>query len=267
MAELLAPVPGGTPATALLDDGAGPPLLLVHGSAGSPADWDGVLRGLGGFRTARVRRRRYLPGPGPVPAHPVAVEAADVLAVAALLDRPPLLVGHSSGATVALEAAAARPATFAGLVLYEPPLPVDGPVGGGASRRARAALAAGDRAGAMRIHLGENAGMPPALLEAVFADPAERERLAAGADAQFADLDAIDALGPGTDRYRHLALPVTLLEGADSPRHLRHTLTALAAALPDARRVTLPGQGHTAHVTGPHLLAAEIRAAAQRAFA
>ncbi|MFC8718822.1 alpha/beta fold hydrolase [Kitasatospora sp. NPDC057198] len=216
-------------------------------------------------RTVRVRRRRYLPGPAPT--HPVATEAADVLAIAALLDRPPLLVGHSSGATVALEAAAARPTAFAGLVLYEPPLPVDGPVGGEASGRARTALAAGDRAGAMRIHLGENAGMPPVLLDLLFADPAERELLAAGADAQFADLDAIDALGPGTDRYRHLTLPTTLLEGADSPRHLRHTLAALAATLPGAHPVVLPGQDHTAHVTGPRLLATEIRAAAQRAFA
>lgn len=263
MVEVHAHSLDGAPVSAL-DDGAGPVLLMVHGSGGGAESWDGVIRSLAGFRVVRLRRRRYLPGP--VLSCPVAVEAADVLAVAARLDRPALLVGHSSGATVALEAAAARPDAFAGLVLYEPGLPTRGPVGGEAGRRARAALAGGDPAGAVRIHLCETAGLPADLVDLLLADPAERAALLAGAAAQFADLDAIDALGPGTDRYRQLAIPATLVEGATSPHHLRGTLADLAAALPDARTVTLPGQGHIAHVTAPELLADAIRAAAERAF-
>ncbi|MFJ1754540.1 alpha/beta fold hydrolase [Kitasatospora sp. NPDC088134] len=265
MAELLAHSLDGTAVTAL-DDGAGPPLLLVHGSGGGAESWDAVVGRLPGFRAVRVRRRRYLGGPGAAPAHPVAVEAADLLAVADRLGRPALLVGHSSGGAGALEAAAARPRAFAGLVLYEPALPTAGPVGGAAARRARAALAGGDPAGAMRIHLVEVAGMPPALVDLLLADPAERAALTAGAAAQFADLDAIDALGPGTDRYRRLALPTTLLTGGTSPGHLHGIAADLAATLPAARTVTLPGQGHLAHVTAPDLLADAIREAAGRAF-
>jgi pimeloyl-ACP methyl ester carboxylesterase len=37
----------------------------------------------------------------------------------------------------------------------------------------------------------------------------------------------------------------------------------LAEVLPNARIVTLPGQGHVAHLMAPHLLSAQIRAAAE----
>jgi len=47
-----------------------------------------------------------------------------VLAAAATLDSP-VLVGHSSGAVLALEALAAAPELFSAGVLYEPPLIID----------------------------------------------------------------------------------------------------------------------------------------------
>jgi pimeloyl-ACP methyl ester carboxylesterase len=52
----------------------------------------------------------------------IAQEAEDVLAIARVIGDPVLLVGHSSGGVVALEALAALPSTFAGAVLYEPPV-------------------------------------------------------------------------------------------------------------------------------------------------
>jgi pimeloyl-ACP methyl ester carboxylesterase len=53
----------------------------------------------------------------------MAGEVADVLAVASAVHERILLVGHSSGAVVALEAAIASPEAFAGLVLHERPVP------------------------------------------------------------------------------------------------------------------------------------------------
>ena len=58
-------------------------------------------------------------------------EASDVLAAGAAAGELILLVGHSSGAVVALEAALASPPRFAGLVLCEPFLAVTAPLGGG----------------------------------------------------------------------------------------------------------------------------------------
>ncbi|MGW3040198.1 alpha/beta fold hydrolase [Kitasatospora sp. NPDC001159] len=262
MTELRALSDDGRPVTAL-DDGSGPILLVVHPGGGDATSWDGVVRRLvEEFRVVRVRRRIYVPGADIALPHSMAVEAADVLAVADLLTPPVLLVGHSSGAVAALEAALLRPVAFAGLVLYEPPMPTRQLVAGPAGARARAALEAGDPVEAMRIHMGEIVRVPAYLVDAMFADGGLREKLCAYAAAQIAEDEALDALGTGTDRFAALGTPTTLIEGDLSPAHLRERLADLAGALPQARVVTLTGQGHAAHLTAPGALAATIRDAA-----
>ena len=57
------------------------------------------------------------------------LDAVERASRAAPLDRP-VLVGHSSGAVLALEALAAGPGQFAGAFIYEPPLVLDRPLGG-----------------------------------------------------------------------------------------------------------------------------------------
>jgi pimeloyl-ACP methyl ester carboxylesterase len=66
-------------------------------------------------------------------------EVAEVREVARTLDRP-VLIGHSSGAVVALEALAADPDLYSAAVLYEPPIVLDEPLSGGTAPRAGAAL-------------------------------------------------------------------------------------------------------------------------------
>lgn len=250
-----------------LDDGAGPPLLLVHWGGGSAGCWDGVIRSLAGdFRVVRIARRVYVPGASVPPGYSMAVEAADVLTIARLLGRPVLLVGHSSGAVAALEAAVQSPERLAGLVLYDPPVPTRSLVGGTAARRAREALAAGNPREAMRIHLRDISQEPAELVETLIANPKALAVFTAQATGALADTDAIDALGVGVDRFRRLGVPTTLVEGERSPLHLRERVADLADALPNARVVTLAGQGHAAHLTAPDMLADTIREAAERAF-
>ncbi|MFE6050446.1 alpha/beta fold hydrolase [Kitasatospora sp. NPDC056446] len=264
MTELHASSDDSRPVTAL-DEGSGPVLLVVHPGGGDATSWDGVTRHLAdGFRVVRIRRRIYVPGADIALPHSMAVEAADVLAVAGLLEPPVVLVGHSSGAVAALEAALSAPSVFAGLVLYEPPLPTGEPVAGAAGVRARAALDAGDPVEAVRIHLRDIVRVPADTAEALVADPRLRAALCAYAAAQIAEDEALDALGVGVGRFAALALSTTLIEGDLSPAHLRRRLADLAGVLPDARTVTLAGQGHAAHVTGPRVLAAAVRDAALR---
>jgi pimeloyl-ACP methyl ester carboxylesterase len=260
MPELRAtPAGTSTPITAL-DDGRGPTLLVVHPGGNDPTSWHSVARLLSDhFRVVRIRRRIYVPGAAIPSDHSMAVEAADILAIASLLDPPILLVGHSSGAIAALEAALRAPATFAGMFLYEPPLATRSPIGGSGQQRARAALSAGDPAEAVKIHLRDVVQMPAHQVDNLFASSAARAVFAANAAAQLADTDAIDALGVGITRYRTLDLPTTLVEGDASPSHLRERLADLAATLPNAHVITLHGQGHIAHVMAPALLADAIR--------
>ncbi|GAA2427636.1 alpha/beta fold hydrolase [Streptomyces pulveraceus] len=264
MTELRASSDGLRPLTAL-DDGSGPNLLVVHPGGGDATTWNGVTRHLtDDYRVVRIHRRIYAPGADIALPHSMAVEAADVVAVAELLDSPVLLVGHSSGAVAALEAALLAPAAFAGLFLYEPPLPTRELIGGVAGAQARAALDTGDPVGAMRIHMRDIVRMPAETVDAMFADQQVRAAFAAYAPAQIADDEAIDALGVGIDRFANLTVPTSLIEGDQSPAHLRERLADLAATLPNARTVTLAGQGHIAHLTAPRTLANAIRDMAEQ---
>ncbi|MFH8680869.1 alpha/beta fold hydrolase [Streptomyces lydicus] len=259
MTELLASSDDGLPITALAE-GTGPNLLVVHPGGGDATTWDGVTRHLtDDFRVVRIRRRIYVPEADIALPHSMTVEAADIVAVANLLEPPVLLVGHSSGAVAALEAALLTPSTFAGLFLYEPPLPTQELIAGTAGARARAAVDAGDSVEAMRIHMRDIVRMPPIVVDAMFADQHMRAALSAQAAAQIADDEAIDALGVGIDRFATLGTPTTLIEGDLSPAHLRERLADLAKALPNAQTVTLTGQGHIAHLAAPDVLANAIR--------
>jgi pimeloyl-ACP methyl ester carboxylesterase len=248
-----------------IDEGSGPAIVIVHPGGSDASAWEPVARLLTDeFRVIRIQRRIYAPGASIVLPHSMAVEADDILAIATEVGRP-LLVGHSSGGVAALEAVLRSPATFAGLVLYEPPVPSSALVGGEAALRARAAIDAGDLAGAMEIHMRDIVQIPESEVAAMFAIPEVRQHFASVAEAQIADDEAIDALGIGIDRYAAVAVPTLLIEGDASPVHLRGRVADVAAVLPNAEPVvTLAGQGHVAQMTAPDLLAGVIRRFARR---
>ena len=264
MAMLYGTDAGGARLNAI-DEGEGSAILVVHPGGGDASSWSTVARLLADeFRVVRIQRRIYTPEASIALPHSMATEAADILTIAGGLARP-LLVGHSSGAVAALEAALASPTAFAALVLYEPPLATTSPIAGEAGSRARAALDGGDPFLAMQIHMREIVGMPAADVTAMFAIPEARAQFARFAAAQIADNEAIDALGVGIARYAALDLPTVLIEGEHSPPHLRQRLADLAATLPRVEPVvTLAGQGHIAHMTTPQTLADVIRDVARR---
>ena len=243
--------------------GAGPTVLIVHGGSGDVTAWAPVAARLAdGFRVLRYTRPLYRLDPPPTGAPAVAAEVGDVLAVARDAAAPILLVGHSSGAAVALEAVLAEPATFRALVLYEPPLDVThSPAGADALRRARVALDAGSPVEAMRIHLTGLVGLPADLVDRMLAVPQARAFFAGCAAGQVADNEMLDALPAGMDRFAAVELPTLLLCGEHSPTHLLDRSRALAAALPRTpRRVVLAGQAHGAQREDPDGVAAAVRA-------
>jgi pimeloyl-ACP methyl ester carboxylesterase len=238
--------------------GAGPAILLVHAGSSTGATWDAVARPLADrFRVLTYDRPTYRTTPPPRGAAAMAAEVAELLAIADAVQEPLLVVGHSSGGVVALEAALRH--RFAGLLLYEPPVAVDRPIGGEALVRARAALDHGDPHAAMVIHARDivRAGRLGALVFRLV--PALGRTLIAHAEGQVADDEALESLGVGVDRYAAVDAPVLLLGGARSPDHLRAGLDALAAVLPRLDSVVvLPSQGHVATVRAPEQVAAVI---------
>ena len=263
MSELLVLGPDGPiPVT---DEGQGPAVLLLHAGSADRSSWAGVAAALAGrFRVLRFDRWTYRDGhadAAPAGAEAMAAEVADVLAVAAAAGERPLLVGHSSGAVVALESALAAPSVFRAMALYEPPVAVDEPLGGEALRRARAALDAGDPDRAIIIHMREIVGVPRLMVAAMRRVPPAWQVVRGHAAAQITDDEAIGSLGVGLGRYARLDLPVLLLGGGRSPAHLRKRLDALAAVLPRLEEVVvLEQQGHMANLRAPGQVAEVIAA-------
>jgi pimeloyl-ACP methyl ester carboxylesterase len=266
--ELLVPRPDGDPIP-VTDEGQGPAVLLLHSGSADRSSWARVAADLAGrFRVLRFDRWTYRDGhadPAPAGAETMAAEVADVLAVVAAAGERPLLVGHSSGAVVALESALADPSAFRAMVLYEPPVAVDEALGGDALRRARAALDAGDPDRAITIHIREIAGAGRPMVAGLRRLPPVWQVIRSYAPAQITDDEAIESLGVGLDRYARLDLPVLLLGGGRSPAHMRERLDALAAVLPRLEEVViLEGQGHMANLRAPGEVARVIAAFADR---
>ncbi|TXJ74900.1 alpha/beta hydrolase [Streptomyces lavendulae] len=235
------------------DRGKGPAIIIVHGGASTATSWEFVAAQLADeYRVLCLERRGYgVSDRGPSP-HSIAAETEDVAALAATVGEPVLLVGHSSGAVVALEAALAAPRACAGLLLYEPPVAVDRPLGGEALRLARAQLDEGKPEQAMATHLQRIVGMSRRSVLLMRTLPPFRQILGMQAEAQIRDDEAIEALGVGLDRYASLDVPVLLLGGERSPAHLRARLDALAKVLPRVHTtVIMPRQGHMANFRAP----------------
>lgn len=102
---------------AVVREGAGPEVLLVHGGASPPTTWAGLATLATRWTLVFAYRRGYPPSP---PAkHDFEVDASDL---APLLDSRPHVVAHSYGVLGTLYAAARRPEHVRSLTLIEPPL-------------------------------------------------------------------------------------------------------------------------------------------------
>ena len=247
------------------EDGSGPPILVLHGGMSDETPWAKVAAVLAPrFRVLRIRRRLYRPELPADPATDFSLETDDIAAVVESLTGPVLLVGHSSGAVVGLEALLRLPDAFAGAVLYEPPIP-DVPLGGPDSlARARVALAAGHTGTAVRTFLNDavEIGRPVAFLVGVMTRFAPELR--AHAARQIDDWDAIVRLGPRLEAYATIKTPTLLLGGDRSPAHLGKRLGMLATAMPGASIQLILGQGHSANHEAPAVVAGYISAFAEK---
>jgi len=246
-------------------DGSGPPIVVLHGGMSDESPWAKVAAELGAhYRVLRIRRRLYRPELPADPATDFGLEVGDIAAVVGSLGGPALIVGHSSGAVVALEALVALPRAFVGAVLYEPPIP-DVPLGAADSlARSRAALATGHTGRAVRIFLNDAVQVASPLALLVGALTRFVPQLRTFGARQIDDWDAITRLGPRLDAYATIRTPTLMLTGDRSPGHLGERIRLLAQALPDAAVQVLAGQGHGANDKAPALVAHHIAAFAAR---
>jgi pimeloyl-ACP methyl ester carboxylesterase len=234
--------------------GAGPALLVVHGSMSTHTDWRRTARLLASRYTcyALDRRGRARSANGRSP-YSLEREYEDIDAVIRHTGPIACLIGHSCGAICALGASLRNPVPR--LVIYEPPFPVGGPIAGEFLEPYTHAIAQNDPDTALEIGLTHFTRLAPDAIATWRASKAW-PRLRTLASSWIRELAAMDALSPNLDRYASLACPVLMLVGALSPEHpLLDASRALARVLPHVRVETIQGQGHMALRNAPEPVA------------
>jgi O-succinylbenzoic acid--CoA ligase len=240
---------------------------LLHGTLSTAAQLDRLAAELAkpGDVTVHALDRRTggsgrLP-PGPVPSGlDVAVHVADLVAYldARGIDRA-ALAGASFGGALALETAARHPNRVSAVVAYEPPY---APL---AEDRMQVAFRELTTAVARAHREGGAAAAAETFMRAVAGDTAwdrlpERSRafLAGEGDGALAD-SALVGLRP--DDLPGVIAPVTIITGGGSEPFYAPIADAVAARIPGAIRVTLPGLAHPAPITDAARVATAIRVA------
>jgi len=239
--------------------GAGPSVLLVHGTAVDHRA--GVLLESLLAESRRValmdRRGRGLSKDGGT--YSLAREAEDVLAVVGALYPPVHVVGMSFGALPVLEAAA-RSDRLAAVTLVEPPirtgdhtfLTIPG------MEELDRLIANGRMTDAARLVLREGASASVDELRqlgAITGDLAAAEAVMPVTGREFR---VMWSYAPQAETLARIKVPVTVLVGSESEPRFRAAADALVARVPVIRMRVLPGLSHFAPLTAPAALAEAI---------
>lgn len=240
--------------------GSGSPVVVVHGSISTAQSWMPVATLLAADHSVFVLDRRGRGSSGDADEYTLGTEAADIIAVVKRAQQEtgavPALVGHSYGAICALHAVRAG-ADVASLALYEPPLPVDGPVAGEHLAPYAAAIAASDNDAAIRIAMEHFIRVSSDETEALAATPLWGQflELAPTWTRELAEIDVSVGVLP---EYGALTVRTLLLVGSESPAHLVGATAYLESALPESTKHVLSGQAHFANLGDPGAVATAI---------
>lgn len=236
--------------------GQGPPLILVLGAFNDRRTGAPLAQRLSSrFRVFNYDRRgRGQSGDaaqGPANPYDIERELDDLEALIAAAGGAAAVCGYSSGAALAL-LAAARGARIARLALYELP-PPQSP----AHATELASLIAAERRGeAVEYFQRQVVGIPEPVVARLRQAPF-RPALEAMAHTLVYDarLVARDRVTPAL--LQRIQTPCLTIAGSESPPGMREAAEAAAGALPHGRALTLPGATHD---LDPDLLAPALEA-------
>lgn len=260
----------------LVEQGAGEPVVFVHGALGDYRSWLEVATALSSdHRVVTYSRRAHFPNPWPekYDACDPDVHASDMAALIETLELGPVhLVAHSIGGVAALVMATRRPDLVRSLILGEPPLLpwLTGTTEGAsllaafatnASLPAQEAFRRGNSEEGVRRFLdgvmGEGAfdRIPPDVRGPLLDNASELGvQIATPPEILFSSLQPTS--------LSSLRAPVLLLQGEHSPRMFGLVNASLQAALPQAEVAHIPGVSHD--LSNPPVVVEKIRDFLQR---
>jgi len=233
--------------------GRGPALILVAG-AFSYRKFPGQVQlanRLSEHFTVYNYDRRGRGDSGDTPPYEVAREIEDLQAMIEEAGGSAYVWGLSSGAVLALLAAAGG-AGITKLALHEPPFVVeaaDRKPPEDFLRHVTELIAASRRAEAIKYFMTEGMGAPSFVVSLMRIMPGVWSRLMAVAHTLPYDAALLDGYMDGkplsSEMWGTVAMPTLVLEGTESPSGLRHGAQALASVLPHAQLLSKKGLGHT----------------------
>jgi len=247
----------GTYAVACTDQGAGPPVVLLHCNASSRHQWRGLVADLS--RHYRVLAADLFGhGDSRLPGLPATFTVADEVAmVAALIEHAGEavhLVGHSYGGAIALKVALALQRDVRSLTLIEPAsfelLRHAGETEAWDEIRLVAErhvelIRQGEPGRAADVFMGYWIGLP-----AWQATPPERRRAVCSTMPAIARAwEIILGERTGLGGYARLEMPALLMQGAETRSPCARVMDLLGAAFPQSTRTTIAGAGHMAPIT------------------
>jgi len=221
--------------------GHGPALILVVGAFCDRSSPASLAATLGSAFTVYSYDRRGRGDSGDRPPYAVEREVEDLAAVVAAAGGPAFVFGHSSGAALALEAAAAG-VPMTKVAAYEPPYTGgDFPPAGFAAELA--ALAAGGQRGAAAEQFLRSTGAPAEAVAGMRSSP-YWPRMESLAHTLPYDITLCNGGVVPADRLAGVQVPVLALAGGKSPEWARTAVEEIAAVTPDGRSQVLDGQDH-----------------------
>ncbi len=237
--------------------GSGPvPVVIVHGALNSGAQWMQVANGLSEYCTCYVMDRWGRGSSSDHSKYSLNSEAEDIIAVLKAAGSDAILLGHSSGAIYALEAAMKSP--LLGLILYEPPIFAFSKKQFFKENRDPIRVAADEERweDMVSMFLIEEGGLSDDDLNSLKSSPFW------GPMVDLAPVTAVEWLEleenkPRVKRYRDISTPTLLLTGSKNVNNPSFATQALDEMWPpeQARIKSLAEQGHTANLDAPDMVA------------
>lgn len=238
--------------------GSGPAVVFVHGAWANGAVWLDVAGRIADHYTCYVMDRRGRDSSSDGSDYSMTREVEDIEAVLDTAGQGASLLGHSSGAIYALEAARRRPLDR--LILYEPPIHFfHDPDARAFVDRIRECVDEGRPEEAVSIFFREEAGLGEDQLAFLRSQPVWRQ-MASRAWTCVREWDALFESDLRIEQYRSVTTPTLLLAGTENRQHPSFATKALERTLPDSRTAMLEGQGHMAHQSAPDLISKELLA-------
>lgn len=241
-------------------EGAGSPLIFVHGMAGERHDWDRLVAALPAeLATLRYDLRDF--GTSKAQDGTEFSHSDDLLAVmdARGINRAAALVGLSMGGGIALNFALNHPERVSRLVLISPAM--TGWEWSNEWKTLWRGVAGAARAG--DLPLARQRWFDHPMFAVLREDPALADELRRSIDdyhgRQWIRDWQRDEL-PDIDRLHTLAMPCLLLSGERDVADLRLIADVLEAAAPDVRRIDYADAGHMLHIERTAEVAAAVRA-------